>query len=92
MICGCFDSIRKQFGNLVAWKPEKIANFAIFRVLYDCRKQRNVNEMSQNVPYASTLTACHLNVQIAAIGSQLMQKVPEEIFESLDYSRRAVIP
>ena len=34
-----------QFGNLVAWKPEKIANFSTFRVTYDCRKQRNVDEM-----------------------------------------------
>ena len=56
MIIGKFESILIEFENLVAWKRVKIANFSIFRVTYDCRKQRNVNKMRLKVPNASTLT------------------------------------
>ena len=45
MICGYFDTIRMQSGNLVAWNRETIANFAIFCVIYDCRKQKYVDEI-----------------------------------------------
>ena len=44
------ESVPIQFGNLVAWKPQKNANFSIFRVANDCRKQRNVDEMRLKVP------------------------------------------
>ena len=45
MIIGKFESIPIQFRNLVVWKPENIANFSTFLVTYDCRKQRNFDEM-----------------------------------------------
>ena len=50
MIIGNFESIPIQFGNLMAWKQEKIANFAIFCATYHCRKQRNVDEIRLKFP------------------------------------------